>query len=148
MNHLELMALMKKHSQPELVALMKKQKELHGYSHYNKEEKIKLLVEKGFLKVELIEPPPPQQEKKIDPKHIYLRKIRKEKKMVTVTDVETGEEKIYPSIYSCSRALEVNSGIIGYYDGKIYKGKYKINITRDPVSDDENKSINSYLKKI
>ena len=109
---------------PELRTILK-ENNLRGYSHYNKPELTRLLVSKG-----LIEKPKEKSPKPIKDKE-YLKGIRKKPKKVKVTDLESGEETEYPSIYKCAQAFNLNPGLIVYHAKttmKIDRGKYEINV--------------------
>ena len=62
---------------------------------------------------------------------------RKKTKKVPVTDVETGLETVYLSIYQSSRALGCSTTQIFLKNGQVLNKKYKIDIVgSQPVGDD------------
>ena len=105
---------------PELRTILK-ENNLRGYSHYNKPELTRLLVSKGLIEK-------PKEKSSIKDKD---KGIRKKPKKVKVTDLESGEETEYPSIYKCAQAFNLNPGLIVYHAKttmKIDRGKYEINV--------------------
>ena len=56
-------------------------------------------------------------------------------KKVIITNTDTREVEVYPSIYRASLQLAVNPNIIKYWDGRVYRGKYDIKIV-DKIADD------------
>ena len=63
--------------------------------------------------------------KDIDPKYSFLRQTRKSAKKVKIHDLETYKVVLYPSIY---KALDQNTGVIGIYNGKVWRNRYAINV--------------------
>ena len=62
---------------------------------------------------------------------------RNKPKKVLVTDVETGLETVYPSIYQSSRALGCSTTQIFLKNGQVLNKRYKIAIVgSQPVGDD------------
>ena len=62
---------------------------------------------------------------------------RNKPKKVLVTDVETGLETVYPSIYQSSRALGCSTTQIFLKNGQVFNKRYQIDIVgSQPVSDD------------
>ena len=68
-----------------------------------------------------------KSKKDIDSKYIFLRQIRSNPRKVQIHDLETDEVAIYPSIYS-ALALGQNPGIIGMYNGKVWRNRYAITV--------------------
>ena len=60
----------------------------------------------------------------------HLKTIRNNSKEVKISDLESKEVKIYPSIYKASKEMGVSPRLITYYDGKILKEKYDIQVNR------------------
>ncbi len=89
-----------------------------GYKYYNKEGLTKFLEGKGLL---------PNEPTKV-PNFEYLKKIRKQPKKVEITDTETNNITVFPSIYKAAKHLLLNPGKIKYHNGKVYQNKYAINI--------------------
>ena len=62
---------------------------------------------------------------------------RNKPKKVLVTDVETGLETVYPSIYQSSRALGCSTTQIFLKNGQVFNNRYQIDIVgNQPVGDD------------
>ena len=62
---------------------------------------------------------------------------RNKLKKVLVTDVETGLETVYPSIYQSSRAIRCSTTQIFLKNGQVLNKRYKIDILdSQPVGDD------------
>ena len=64
--------------------------------------------------------------KDIDPKYNFLRRISKNPNKVEIHDLETDKVVLYPSIYKADLALDQNSGVIGMYNGKVWRNRYAI----------------------
>lgn len=106
---------------PELCVIMK-ENNLAGYSHKNKPELLALLREKGLIEPEV---KAIKEQKVIDPKYDRLKFIRTNPRSVEITDIETGESTVFPSIYQASKAFGVNPKSISPI-GKVWKKKYLI----------------------
>ena len=66
--------------------------------------------------------------KDIDPKYYFLKQIRSNPKKVKKHDLETDKAVLYPSIYKNALALDQNLGVIGMYNGKLWKTRYAIKV--------------------
>ena len=66
--------------------------------------------------------------KDISPQYSYLRQIRKNTKKVEIYDLETDKVVLYPFIYKAALALDHNTGVIGMYNGKVWKNRYDIKV--------------------
>ena len=64
--------------------------------------------------------------KDIDPKYNFLRQIRKNPKKVEIHDLETDKVLLYPSIHKDALALNQNTGLIGMYNGKVWRNRHAI----------------------
>ena len=121
---------------PQLKELMK-QHNIRGGSYLNKPEMISRLIENGVLTQEDVEkwkrPPKPTSN---DAKYDRLKYIRTHPKRVEILDRETGLIDKYPSMYKAARALDQNSGVIAWFNGKIYKNRYEIRVL-ESSSDEE-----------
>ena len=96
-----------------------KEHNLKGYSHYvTKPELMDLLISKGILERPTEEPKPDQP----DPRRRNPQKIKPPPKQVKLTDVETGEITMFPSIYKCSKKLKINSGSLRWHNNKQIAG--------------------------
>ena len=96
---------------------------IRGYSHYTKKHLIELLREKDLLPEEQLRP-----EKEIDPKFERLKTIRKDPKEVVLRCIETDEELTFPSIYKASQFIKQSPRIITFWDGRVWRNKYKITV--------------------
>lgn len=108
-----------------------KEHNLKGYSHYDtKPELIELLVSKGILNEQDQDDVIPKDEKqaknntkKITEKSIDSRNrnpqcIRRPPKQVKVTNLETGEITVFPSMYKCGKTLKINTGSLKWHNNK------------------------------
>ena len=67
-----------------------------------------------------------KRKKSKDVNYDRLRTIRKNPKEVIIEDIETGEMKTFPSIYKASKFIEQAPQMITYWDGRVWKNKYKV----------------------
>ena len=116
----------------ELKKLLKENR-IHFYSYWG-QGKLEDLARINNL----IPEPEPEPELKIEPEqkpktskrpdYKQLRKIRNEPINVKFINVETGEEKIFPSIYKAAKFLDKCPQTIAHYGRKkgIYNKKYHI----------------------
>ena len=108
-------------SKQELMKLVKDH-QIRGCSQFSKAELITALKSKGIISDDI-------DECCKDPKRYkFIKGVRHGKKTVQVRDLETGETKSYPSIYSCAKAFKVNPGTIVFFNGRLYDDNYEINI--------------------
>ena len=111
-------------SKKELSKLVKDHK-IRGCSQYTKAELIAALKSKGILSDDV-------KENDKDPeRYKFLKGVRRGNKKVEVKNLETGETKMYPSIYSCAKAMKVNPGTISFFNKKLYEDNYEINILEE-----------------
>ena len=112
----------------QLVHLKKLMKEngIKGSSVMLKQEMIDVLKEKQLL------PPSPEVEVEakppIKPQYEYVRTIAKNRRPVTVRNIETGEITSYPSLCRAARSLHKYPCSITFFNGKIIDGKYYITV--------------------
>ena len=66
--------------------------------------------------------------KDLDSNYNFLRQIRGNPKKVEIHDMEIDQVVIYPSIYKTASALDENTGVIGIYDGKVWRIRYAIKV--------------------
>ena len=66
--------------------------------------------------------------KDIDPKYNFIRQGDSIPKEEEIHDLETDKVDIYPSIYKAALALEQNPGVIGMYNGKVWRKRYAIKV--------------------
>ena len=69
--------------------------------------------------------------KDIDPKYNVLRQIRKNPKNVEIHNLETNKVDFYRSLYKAALALDQNPGVIGMYNGKVWRNRYAIKVSTD-----------------
>jgi len=116
---------------PDLKEILRQNK-MKGYSHYNKPQLIELLRGIGLLPNE---PPKPEKPKKeIDPRFERLRTIRTNPKRVTLKNITTGEEIMFPSIYKAARFINQSPRIITFWNGRVWNSKFEIKIEGYPSS--------------
>ena len=65
--------------------------------------------------------------KNLDPKYYFLKQIRSKPK-VEIHDLETDKVFLHPSIYKAALALDQNPGVIGMYNGKVWRTRYAIKV--------------------
>ena len=111
----------------QLVGILKAN-EIRGYSHYTKSKRVDLLDERGLVpeKYDIIIQD--ISKKDIDPKYFFLRQIRSNPRKVQIHDLEADEVAIYPSIYRAALVLGQNPGVIGMYNGKVWRNRYAIKV--------------------
>ena len=106
---------------PQLKELMK-QHNIRGGSYLNKPEMISRFIENGVLTREDVEKwKPPAKVTSKDAKYDRLKHIRTHPKRVEFLDLETGSFDKYPSLYKAGKALDLNPGVIAWFNGKVYK---------------------------
>ena len=66
--------------------------------------------------------------KDIDPKYYFLNQIRNNPKKVEIHDLETDKVVLYPSIYKATLTLDQNLGVIGMYNGKVWRDRYEFKV--------------------
>ena len=104
----------------ELKTLLKENK-IHFYTYLDKNKLIALANEHNLLpKTE------PKKEKNKDVNYDRLKTIRKNPKKVMLEDIETGEIKTFPSIYRAAKFINQAPQTITYWDGGVWKNKYKV----------------------
>ena len=104
----------------ELKTLLK-ENEIHFYTYWDKNKLIALANEHDLLpKTE------PKKEKSKDVNYDRLKTIRKNPKKVMLEDIETGEIKTFPSIYRVAKFIDQAPPTITYWDGGVWKNKYKV----------------------
>ena len=105
------------------------------YTYWGKDKLIDLAKINNLLpepKEEIPKPEPePEEQKKISWQK--LKQIRNKPVNVKLIDVETGEEKVYPSIYKASQYLDKSPQTIRHYGRRkgIWNKKYQIIINEE-----------------
>ena len=105
-----------------------------AYSYWGKNKLIDLAKINNLLPEAKPEPEEPEEPKQ--PENISwqrLKNIRKSPVKVKIIDIETGEEKIFPSIYKTAQFLDRSPQTIRHYGQRkgIWNKKYKIIIEQE-----------------
>ena len=105
-----------------------------AYSYWGKNKLIDLAKINNLLPEPKPEPEEPEEPKQ--PENISwqrLKNIRKSPVKVKIIDIETGEEKIFPSIYKTAQFLDRSPQTIRHYGQRkgIWNKKYKIIIEQE-----------------
>ena len=94
---------------------------IHFYTYWDKKRLVALANEHNLLpKTEL------EKEKSQDVKYDRLKTIKQNPRKVMLEDIETGEIKIFPSIYKEAKFIDQASQMITYWNGGVWKNKYKV----------------------
>ena len=105
-----------------------KQNQIKGYSHYTKSKLIDFLVKRGLIPEKYDTIKQVKAKKKIDPKYNFLRQRRSNPSKVEIHDLETDKVVLYPSLYKAAFAWNQNTGVIGMYNGKVWRKRYTIKV--------------------
>ena len=106
----------------ELKTLLKDNK-IHFYTYWDKKKLISLANEHDLLpKTE------PEKEKRKGVNYGRLKTIKQNPRKVMLEDVETGEIKTFPSIYKAAKFIDQAPQTITYWNGEVWKNKYKVAI--------------------
>ena len=108
-------------SKKELFKLVKDHN-IRGCSEYTKPQLIAKLKSMRLISDEI------NENDRNPERYEFLKGVRNGSKKVEVKDLETGEIKIYPSIYSCAKALKVNPGTIKFFNMRLYDDNLEITI--------------------
>ena len=111
----------------ELMEILKAN-EIWGYSRYTKTKLIDLLIKRGLIPEKYNTKKQVKARKDIDPKYYFLKQIRSNPKKVEIHELETDKVVLYPSICKAALALDQNPGVIGMYNGKVWRKRYAINV--------------------
>ena len=104
----------------ELKTLLKENK-IHFYTYWDKKKLTALTNEHDLLpKPEL------EKEKSKDVKYDRLKMIKHNPKKVMLEDIETGEIKTFPSIFKAAKFIDQAPQTITYWNGGVWKNKYKL----------------------
>ena len=104
----------------ELKTILKENK-IHFCSYWDKKRLITLANENDLLAKKALE-----KEKSKDPKYDRLKTIKQNPRKVSLEDPETGEIKTFPSIYKAAKFIDQAPQTIAYWDGGVWKNKYKV----------------------
>ena len=104
-----------------------------AYTYWGKDKLIDLAKINNLLPEPKKPEPEPEPE---EPKKISwqkLKQIRNKPVNVKLIDIETGEEKVYPSIYKASQYLDKSPQTVRHYGRRkgIWNKKYQIIINED-----------------
>ena len=97
-----------------------KEKKIHFCSYWDKKRLIVLANEHNLLPKKELE-----KEKSKDPKYDRLKTIKQNPRKVSLKDVETNEIKTFSSIYKAAKFIDQAPMTVYYWDGKVWKNKYK-----------------------
>ena len=130
------MSTTRKYTLPELKQMMR-DNGIIGVTLLNKPEMLQILNNFGLVPDEalIVE----KTKKTAVKKKVKVKAdcMRNNPIKVLVTDVETGLETVYPSIYKSSRELGCSTTQIFLMNGQVLRNKFKINILySQPVGDD------------
>ena len=106
----------------ELKTILKENK-INFCSYWDKKRLIALANEHDLLPQKALE-----REKSKDVKYDRLKTIKKNPRKVSLEDIETGEIKIFPSIYKAAKFIDRAPQTITYWNGGVWKNKYKVAI--------------------
>ena len=107
-----------------------------AYTYWGKDKLIDLAKINNLLPKPKPEPEPEPEEEPKEPKKVSwqkLKQIRNKPVNVKLIDVETGEIKVYPSIYKASQYLDKSPQTIRHYGQRkgIWNKKYQIIINEE-----------------
>ena len=102
-----------------------------AYTYWGKDKLIDLAKINNLLPEPKPEPEPEPEEEPKEPKKVSwqkLKQIRNKPVNVKLIDVETGEIKVYPSIYKASQYLDKSPQTIRHYGQRkgVWNKKYQI----------------------
>ena len=61
-------------------------------------------------------------------------RIRSNPKKDEIHDLEADKVVLYPSVYKSALALDQNPGVIGMYNGKVWRSRFAIKVLTESVS--------------
>ena len=107
-----------------------------AYTYWGKDKLIDLAKINNLLPEPKPEPEPEPEEEPKEPKKVSwqkLKQIRNKPVNVKFIDVETGEEKVYSSIYKASQYLDKSPQTVRHYGRRkgIWNKKYQIIINEE-----------------
>ena len=106
----------------ELKTILKENK-IHFYTYWDKKRLVALANEHNLLpKTEL------EKEKSQDVKYDRLKTIKQNPRKVMLEDIETGEIKIFPSVYKAAKFIDQAPQTVTYWGRKegAWNNKYKV----------------------
>ena len=107
-----------------------------AYTYWGKDKLIDLAKINNLLPEPKPEPEPEPEKEPKEPKKVSwqkLKQIRNKPVNVKLIDVETGEIKVYPSIYKASQYLDKSPQTIRHYGQRkgVWNKKYQIIINEE-----------------
>ena len=111
----------------ELIEILKTN-EIRRYSHYTKSKLIELLIKTGLIPEKYDTNEQVKAKKDIDSKYYSLKQIRSNPTKVEIHYFETDKIVLYLFIYKAALALDQNPGVIGMYNGKVWRNMYAIKV--------------------
>ena len=67
-----------------------------------------------------------EKEKSKDPKYDRLKTIKQNPRKASLEDIKTGEIKTFSSIYKAAKFIDQAPMTVYYWDGRVWKNKYKV----------------------
>ena len=104
----------------ELKTILKENK-IHFYSYWNKKRLLDFVIEHDLLPEKTSE-----KEKNKDSTYDRLKTIKQIPRKVRLEDIETSEIKTFPSINKAAKSIDRAPLTISYWDGRVWKNKYKV----------------------
>ena len=104
----------------ELKTILKENK-IHSCSYWDKKRLIALANEHDLMPKKAWE-----KEKSKDVNYDRLKTIKQNLRKVMLEDIETGEIKTFPSIYKAAKFIDQALKTITYWNGGVWKNKYKV----------------------
>ena len=111
----------------ELMEILKANK-MRGYTHYTKSKLIDLLIKRGLIPEKYNTNKQVKARKDIDPEYYFLKHICSNPKKVEIHYLESDKVILYPSIYKAALPLDQTPGVIGMYNGIVWRNRYAIKI--------------------
>ena len=109
----------------ELKKILKENK-IHFYSYWNKQKLLELVKINDLLPPKIEEPKEEEKPKYVN--YDQLRNIRHTPIKVIIEDIETKEEKTFPSIYKAAQFIDKSPQTLRHWGRKkgIWNNKYRI----------------------
>ena len=111
-----------------------KANEIRGYSHYTKSKHIDFLIKRELIPDKYDNNKQVNARKDIDPKYYFLTQIRSNPNKAEIHHLDTDKVVLYPSIYKAALAFDQNPGVIGTYNGKVWRNRYAIKVLTESES--------------
>ena len=98
-----------------------KENKIRFCSYWDKKRLIALANEHDLLPKKEME-----KEKSKDPRYDRLKTIKQNPRKASLKDIETGEIKTFSSIYKAAKFIDQAPMTVYYWDGRVWKNKYKV----------------------